>query len=129
MEIGSGNIKVVVADDSVLVRQHLVSMLRDLNHVEVVAEAADVPSVLEQVDQLNPEVVVLDIQMPGGTGIRALRKIKQTHPETLVIMLTNHADPFYRSMCLRSGANYFFDKSVEFEQVGHVLNTMLSAAS
>ncbi len=116
--------KVVIADDSVEVRRHLVAMLSALERVQVIAEAGDVGSAVETVRSLRPEVVVLDIQMPGGNGIIALKQIKRECPDTQVIMLTNHANPFYRKACLSAGASYFFDKSIEFEKVSEALGVL-----
>lgn len=112
---------VVVADDSELVRTHLVALLSTLDRVQVVGEADDTIRLIELVDSLMPQVVVLDISMPGGNGIKALQHIKQVYPATLVIMLTNHSNDFYRKKCLSAGASFFFDKSCEFEKVGEVL--------
>lgn len=121
-------IRVLIADDSTHVRRRLVALLGELEHVCVVGEAEDVGHTLQQVDQLHPDVVVLDINMPGGTGIKALKHIKRTHPATEVIMLTNHADAFYRRACTEAGALFFFDKSIEFERVGDALRGMHAAA-
>lgn len=122
----SHQIRVIVADDSEAVREHLVSMLSELERVQVVGEAVDVPHALETVQSLQPEIVVLDIQMPGGNGITALKHIKRHFPNMRVIMLTNHSNPFYRDTCLREGADFFLDKSIEFEKVPEVLMQMLT---
>jgi DNA-binding NarL/FixJ family response regulator len=63
--------------------------------------------------------------MPDGSGIDALKYIKRSAPQTEVIMLTNHANPFYQRACIRAGARYFFDKSTEFKRVSEVLNQMV----
>ena len=112
---------VVVADDSPLVRTHLVALLSSIDRIRVVGEAESAGELLGLVDRLAPQVVVLDISMPGGNGIEALQQIKQGHPATVVIMLTNHSNDFYRRTCLQAGAAFFFDKSCEFECVGEVL--------
>ncbi|HLT47273.1 MAG TPA: response regulator transcription factor [Rubricoccaceae bacterium] len=119
---------VVVADDSALVRRHLVEQLGRLDHVEVVGEAADTPSAVRAAEAHHPEVVVLDIQMPGENGIVALQRIKRLLPATRVIMLTNHADPFYRRKCLSAGASHFFDKSTEFHEVVEVVRRLARAS-
>ena len=112
---------VLVADDSPVVRRHLVEMLVGIEAVEVVAEAEDTPSAVARAEEHQPEVVVLDIQMPGENGIVALRRIHRMLPDTRVIMLTNHADPLYRRRCLQEGATHFFDKSTEFAEVGETV--------
>ncbi len=124
--MAANRVRVVVADDSVVVREHLVAMLSELEQVQVVGEAEDVQRTLESVRMLQPEVVVLDIQMPGGNGITALKHIKRDFPRIRVIMLTNHSNPFYRDTCLRAGADFFLDKSIEFEKVAEVLLQLLA---
>jgi two-component system response regulator DesR len=120
--------RVLIADDSAVVRRHLAEMLRQLDRVEVVAEAEDTPSAVAQAEASRPDVVVLDIQMPGPSGIVALQEIKRRFPATQVLMLTNHADPFYRRKCLSEGASGFFDKSTEFDAVAEALRRMRDAA-
>jgi DNA-binding NarL/FixJ family response regulator len=77
--------------------------------------------------------VVLDISMPGGSGMYVLETVKKDRPVPVVIMLTNFAHDQYRQKCLQLGADYFFDKSTEFERVIEVLrgisNCELNASS
>ena len=117
----AASLNVVVADDSALVRTHLVSLLSSLERVRVVGQAENARQLIDLVDALEPQVVVLDISMPGGNGIQALEHILGAHPATRVIMLTNHSNDFYRRKCLNAGASFFFDKSREFERVSEVL--------
>jgi DNA-binding NarL/FixJ family response regulator len=117
-------LRVVVADDSPDVRRHLVEMLREIAAVEVVAEAGDTPSALASAEQFRPEVVVLDLQMPGESGLVALQHLQALLPETQVIILTNHANPFYRRKCMEEGASFFFDKSIEFDKVAETVRSL-----
>lgn len=117
---------VLLSDDSKVVRKHLVNILADLPQIEVVGERETVAGTIEAVEQIHPDVVILDINMPDGSGIDALKFIKRSAPQTEVIMLTNHANPFYQRACIRAGARYFFDKSTEFKRVSEVLNQMVS---
>ena len=116
-----GPVRVVLADDSTAVRRNLIDMLAHLDHVCVVEQAGDAACAVAAVRQHRPDVVVLDISMPGGNGIDALQQIKSDCPEAQVIMLTNHSNDFYRKRCLGAGASFFFDKSHEFEKVSEVL--------
>ena len=75
--------------------------------------------------RLRPDVVVLDISMPGGGGFFVLERIRQQRPAPLVIMLTNFSQDAYRQKCLQLGAWHFFDKSTEFEKVLEVLRGLL----
>lgn len=82
--------------------------------------AASVETVLEQA----PDVVVLDLQFPDGSGLQALSSIMKEKPDTTVIMLTNHANDLYRRACMNAGASYFFDKSREFGRVAKVIQSL-----
>lgn len=115
---------VLLSDDSKVVRKHIVNILAGLPQVKVVGEQETVAGTIEAVDRIQPDVVILDINMPDGSGIDALKHIKSSVPRTEVIMLTNHANPFYRRACMRAGASYFLDKSSEFRQIGELLNEM-----
>ena len=119
-------VRVLIADDSEVLRSHLHGLLDDLDCIDLVAEADSAMTALEQVDVVDPDVVVLDIEMPGG-GIRALQAIKRSHPDTFVMMLTNHAGTFYRKVCLNAGADYFVDKAMEFETVPDVIASLAKA--
>jgi DNA-binding NarL/FixJ family response regulator len=112
--------KVFIADDSAVLRERLAEMLSELPGIEIAGYAQDVPEALASIKRLNPDAVILDIRMPGGSGIDVLQDIKKDNRTTLVIVLTNFPYPQYRKKCLELGADYFFDKSTEFEKVPQV---------
>ena len=105
--------KIVIVDDSAALRARLVEMLSRIEGIEVIGQAQDAPQGLASIHALRPEVVVLDIQMPGGSGIDVLREVKRDYPETIVIMLTNHEDSQYRAKCMALQADYFLSKSTD----------------
>ena len=113
--------KVFIADDSEVVCERLKTMLSDLPDTEVVGQAKDVPGSIESIRTLHPDVVILDIRMPGGSGIDVLEETKKINTAPVVIVLTNYPYPQYRKKCMDLGAEYFFDKSTEFEKVPEVL--------
>ncbi|MEM6648245.1 MAG: response regulator transcription factor [Bacteroidota bacterium] len=113
------HIRVVIADDSDFVRFRLRDLLRE-HGARVVGEADNANTAVDLVNKVEPDAVVLDIEMPGN-GIKALKKIRKQHPQTKVIMLTNHAEPYFKQMCLNAGAAFFMDKSLEFERVPEAL--------
>jgi DNA-binding NarL/FixJ family response regulator len=110
-------IKVFIADDSLIVREHLMTMLDELAGIEIVGQAENVTEAISAIQQLRPDVVILDIRMPGGSGIDVLKTIKQSELAPIVIILTNYPYSGYRQKCLQAGADYFLDKSTEFEQI------------
>ena len=114
-------LKVLISDDSATVRERLVTMALDLPGVDVVGQAQDAPGTLDALRQVRPDVVILDIRMPGGNGIDVLREVKKMTPAPQVIMLTNFAYAQYRKKCIEAGADFFFDKSTEFEKLPQAL--------
>ena len=120
--------KIVIADDSALIRQRLTRLLNDLEGIEVVGEADDVPVAKALVETLKPDVAILDILMPTGSGADLVPELKKIEPAPKIIMLTNHPYPETRKKCISRGADYFFDKSTEFQKVAFVLRSMIKAA-
>jgi YesN/AraC family two-component response regulator len=114
-------LKILIADDSDLVRERLRELISEVPGTEVVGEAANGAEALAALERLAPDVLILDVRMPGGNGIGALEAAKTRHPAPAVIMLTAYAYPQYRRKCLEAGAEYFFDKATEFERVADVL--------
>jgi DNA-binding NarL/FixJ family response regulator len=112
---------VFIVDDSPVVRDRLASMISELPGVDIVGQADIAFEAINAIRQLKPAIVVLDISMPGGSGMYVLETIKREQPCPLVIMLTNFAHDQYRKKCLQLGADHFFDKTTEFEKVIEVL--------
>jgi len=119
--------KVFIVDDSPVVRERLATLLSDLPSVEIVGQAEIAFEAISATRRLKPDVMLLDISMPGGSGIHVLEMVKKERPAPMVIMLTNFAHEQYRQKCLQLGADFFFDKSTEFEKVLSVLNPVNEA--
>ena len=120
--------KIMIADDSVIVRQRLTGMLSDLEGVEIVGQADDTRAAMEMVGELVPDVAVLDVRMPTGSGADLVREIKQLYPAAKIIVLTSFPYPEVREKCLSGGADFFFDKSNEFQKVVSVVRGMIKTA-
>lgn len=116
---------VLVADDSALVRERLRTMLAEVPGVRLIGETANVEETIRALQAVRPDVTILDIKMPGGSGIEVLRHAKQTGVSPVVIMLTSFATPEYRAVCLEAGADFFLDKSSEFLAVADVLKNLM----
>src|ERR1041384_635686 len=113
------DMKVLIVDDSPLICLRLAALLSDVEGVEIAGYTTDSALVISSVMSLKPDVVILDIQLGGASGIDFLRQIRRDHPGIVVVMLTNLADPRYRKTCLEAGAAFFFDKSTPiFELAG-----------
>lgn len=116
--------KVLIADDSPVVVTRLVENLAELPDVEIIEPAQNVPEAIERVQATVPDVIVLDIQMPGGSGLDVLRTVKQTGLARTVILLTNHAYPQFRAKAMKMGADFFLDKSSEWEKALQIIREL-----
>jgi two-component system response regulator DevR len=117
-------VRVYVVDDSVLVRERLIDLVSEIDGVEVIGQAGDVKEAEGSIRELNPDAIILDIRLPGGSGIEVLRQVKREHAATVVIVLTSYPYPQYRNECLDAGADYFLHKATEFSKVGEILNRL-----
>lgn len=106
--------KVFIADDSEIIRERLVVMISKLKGVEIIGEAEDVSGAIKSITEKMPGIVILDIKMPGGSGIDVLKKLKEKKLNPVVIIITNYPYPELRKACFEAGADFFFDKSLEF---------------
>ena len=113
--------RIFIADDSPDVRERLVRQIADLNMTEDIIQAGNAPAALEAVRTASFNVVIVDIRMPGGNGIQVLEAAKARNPAPLVIVLTSFPYPQYYQKAIELGADYFFDKTIEFEKVTEVI--------
>jgi len=105
-------VRLVLVDDHEVVRLGLMSLMEDLDWVQVVAEVGTAQSALRAVDAHRPDVVVMDIRLPDESGIEACRKIVESWPETQVIMLTSYADDELIFRAIQAGASGYVLKQV-----------------
>lgn len=97
-------IRVLLVDDHTIVREGLRALLARRKDIEVIGEAGDGKEALAQVAALHPDVVLMDIEMPGTDGMTATEKIRQSFPETRVLILTQYENREYILPVLRAGA-------------------------
>ena len=107
----------MIVDDSALVRARLVVILSRSPQIEVVAVAKTASEAVQRAKQAKPDVIILDISLPGASGISIVRRLKQIQPTPVVLMLSNYSSLQIQTKCKEAGADYFFDKSSEFEKV------------
>ena len=116
--------RVFIADDSSAVVERLADLLEEVPGAQLAGQASDVPEAIRSIQKTNPDAVILDLQMPGGTGLDVLRAIRVDHPYLLVLICTNYPHSEYREECLSAGANFFLDKSSEFEKIAAILREL-----
>lgn len=106
-------IKVLIVDDHALLRQGLMKLLELDEELAVVGQAADGESALEMVPEINPDVVLLDVNLPDMTGIEVAARMRKNHPETRILALTIHDDVSYISEMIRAGVDGYMLKDAE----------------
>jgi len=123
--IESAFMRVVIVDDAPRVRERLKALLHaDAPYAEVVGEAGEAQAAIRLIRDMRPDVVILDLQLVGASGIEVLRAIKPAPHALCVIMLTNLTDLEYQITCLEAGAEYFLDKSFGFERLADILRDL-----
>jgi DNA-binding NarL/FixJ family response regulator len=109
--------RLFIADDSEILRVRLIDMLSEIEGIEIIGQAQESLDAIKSIQELNPHVVILDIRMPRINGIKVLEAIKKDDESPTVIIFTNYPYPQYRKRCMDLGADFFFDKSTEFEKL------------
>jgi DNA-binding NarL/FixJ family response regulator len=112
--MANDQLRILLVDDN---RQFIDRMICMLSEVTIIQEINVASSYEEAVDILNsqmPDLVLLDIHLPGNNGIELLKLIKRSGWSCHVMMLSNQADEYYRKLCYKSGADHFFDKTNDF---------------
>jgi DNA-binding NarL/FixJ family response regulator len=117
-------LKVFLVDDSAPIRQRVAAMLA-VSEIQIVGAAANPEQSIVGILATQPDVVVLDVQLEGGTGLEVLQAVRRADPDIAFVVLSNNASPAYRKRYLGEGAERFLDKSTEFEQ----LATAVASAS
>lgn len=110
-------VSVLIVDDSRAIRERLAEMLRATDGVTSITEASTVADAHRAMATQVVDVIVLDIALPDGTGIDLLQEIRRSSATPHIIMLTNCPSTPYRTRCREQGANFFLDKSIEFDSL------------
>jgi DNA-binding NarL/FixJ family response regulator len=119
-------IRVVIADDHALVRQGIRQYLSSAEDIVVLDEAGDGNQAVALVDELDPDVLLLDISMPGMTGIEVTQSLKTNHPEVKILILTAYDEDPYVFSLLQSGANGYLLKNCEIDELLHAVRSVFN---
>jgi len=109
--------KLLIVEDSAPIRASLLGLLEGVEGLGAVHTAATLAQALEIARRELPSLVILDLQLPDGNAMHQISTLKGLSPAMRIAVLTNDANEFVRDRCLKAGANWFFDKSTEFEEV------------
>jgi DNA-binding NarL/FixJ family response regulator len=102
----------------------ILGMLSELDNIKMVIHAANYAESIKMINNIQADIVLLDINLPDKSGIELLKEIKLIYPHLKVIMMTNHATDNYRKLCNHLGADYFFDKSYDFDKIPDAINKL-----
>ena len=106
-------IRLLIIDDHEMVREGLKAMLTAEPDFEIVGDAANAEQAYELIERLRPDVILLDIRLPGVSGIDVCRTVTERYPETAVIILTTFTDEPLVAQCIQAGARGFIVKDIE----------------
>ena len=117
-------VKVFIVEDSAPVRERLTTMLGEIASVEIVGEASSAPEAIDGIARTRPDAVIVDLMLAHGSGIDVLHGIAREGLGIKTIVLTNYpSDEFFRK-CMEAGADYFLDKTIDFDRVKGVLESL-----
>jgi two-component system invasion response regulator UvrY len=119
-------INVMLVDDHDLVRKGLRRLLDDTSGIKVVAEAPDGEQAIRQVRKRKPDVILMDVSMPGIGGLEATRKITQVSPDMKVIAVTVHDDDPFPARLLEAGAVGYITKGCNIDEIVEAIRTVYS---
>lgn len=114
-------IKIVIADDHRIVRQGVRGLLEGEPDFDILGEAEDGLEAVRVVESLHPDVLLLDLVMPGMNGLEVTREVKKRFPKTSIVILTIHANEAYVLEALQAGANGYVVKESSSEELVHAI--------
>jgi DNA-binding NarL/FixJ family response regulator len=117
-------LRIALVDDSVLMREHVLESLKDVAGIAEIQQAVDVPSGLRLVEAGRMDVLVLDVELPGQSGLDLLKIARRRDYAAVIIMFSIHDHPVLRQKCADMGADFFFHKLTEFERVAEVCHEL-----
>ena len=117
--------KILIVDDSKILRTRLTRVISKTKGIEIVGEAKTESQALRSIIKLKPDVVILDIRLKTGSGIKVLENITKRSIKTEVIVCTNYSYPQYRRRCEELGVKYFLEKATEFEKIPRILRKIM----
>ena len=117
--------RILIADDSVLILERLQQMLSNHDQVKIVGCCSNGTDALKALRTLEVDLAILDIRMPGLSGLEVLNIFRKENKRVKMIILTFNATPYYQQLALQSGADYYFNK-IDFEELSLLIAELLS---
>ena len=124
--MGGWPIRVLLADDHPVVRRGLAALLGTLDEFEVVGEAEDGEAAVRETQLTKPDVVLMDVRMPGIDGVEATRRIRKAVPETAVLMLTMYDEDATVFTAMQAGAQGYLLKGAEQDEIADAIRAVVA---
>jgi DNA-binding NarL/FixJ family response regulator len=120
--------RVFIVEDSPVFARAIADLVVEIERIDVIGFATDAVRAKDDIQRLNPDVVILDIRISGGSGLDVLKSVRQRSRLTPVaIMFSGNTEPGYRRECLKQGADFVFDKSQDYDRLVEVLRAITAA--
>ena len=122
-------IRIAIADDHDLVRTGLKRLLQDFEDIDVVAEASDGYQALQVAEELKPDVILMDLNMPGLNGLEATQKMKKLFPAVKIIVVSMHNDELTARRLLNAGVDGYLTKDNDVAEINVAIHTVVTGKS
>ena len=119
-------IRVAIVDDHPMVAEGIEAILECYDDISVVATLSDGKEIIDRIDDLSPDVILMDLNMPGLSGLSATEMLLERRPETRILILSMHDSPEYISTALSHGAKGYVLKDVPTEEIKHAIDAVMS---
>jgi DNA-binding NarL/FixJ family response regulator len=116
--------RILIVDDSELMCTHLAHLLTEEEDAEILGAAFSVADALRYLVTTAPDLAILDIELPDGSGIEIIKKIRGLGYKSRIAVFTHYPFPQYREKCLAAGADHFFDKYMDLEKLLSVVREL-----
>jgi len=120
-------IKIILADDHCLVRTGLRRLLDDVDNLTVVAEADNGNDAITHVNELQPDIAILDINMPGLNGMKTTEILRRDYPDLKIVIISMHSDELFPQRLIKAGANAYLTKDSSIVEITHAINEVMAS--
>ncbi len=114
----------LIVEDSAAITERLLTLFSEIKRLDILLPVADGLTAYSRITKELPEIILLDIQLPGLTGVEILELINELNYSPHIIILTNNNNEYLKDKCLALGANEYYDKSTQFEEAVNSIKKM-----
>ncbi len=119
----------LIIEDSVSIAYRLMHLLKEINNLQILGAVRNGTSGYKRIKNDKPDIVVLDLQLPGTHGLKVLELMAEEKQSSYVIVLTNNSNLYFKDRSFKLGAKEFYDKTVQFEQAIDSINKLCNEES